>query len=105
MKYQFLISSDSYDQLNTSVKIYEKGKYKETAEFKDGILTKGRIKYPNYYGNNEELERQGDWLIKRTYSSKNELIKEFKEKVLLKDDNYSVENVFYETKLYEIYEQ
>ena len=105
LKYQFLISSDSYDQFNTSVKIYENGKHKETAEFKDGILTKGRIKYPNYYGNNEELERQGDWLIKRTYSSKNELIKEFKEKVLLKDDNYSVENVFYETKLYEIYEQ
>lgn len=102
IKYQFLSPFDTHEQFTSSVKIYEKGKHKETVEFKDGVLTKGKIKLSNYYSGFDEFERQGNWLIKRTYNTKNELIKEFKEKITSED--YNPENIFYESRFYEIYD-
>ena len=77
------------------MKSYVTGK-EQVATFENGIITKGKIRYKDTNNSAEiELERSGDWIIKRSYDEKNNLRKEVKEKI--EDiDNYFGEALFYE---------
>lgn len=91
--YTYKNTEDNYS-FNGTVKSYPNGK-EQTATFENGIITKGKIRYTDQYGDLDlELERSGDWIIKRTYDNKNSLIKETKEKV--NPESYYSENRFYE---------
>lgn len=96
LRYQYTYPNQEYSyNFNGTVKSYVTGK-EQVATFENGIITKGKIRYKDTNNSAEiELERSGDWIIKRSYDEKNNLRKEVKEKI--EDiDNYFGEALFYE---------
>ena len=72
------ISDDYY--FTAEVTQFEKGKEKNKASFKNGILEKGKIEVKTYNGYTE-YERKGEWVITREFDENKTLNKETKEKV------------------------
>lgn len=96
LRYQYTYPNQEYSyNFNGTVKSYVTGK-EQVATFENGIITKGKIRYKDTSNSTEvELERSGDWIIKRSFDEKNNLKKEVKEKI--EDiDNYFGEALFYE---------
>lgn len=91
LKYTYIIDFNEYgERMTGEITPYDKsGKPMNKIIVKDGLIEKGKLRITLYDDYEEEFERKGDWLYRRTYEG-NKLTSERKDKVGEKDYEHEI---------------